>query len=241
VGKHVERGSAELSTVRARSSLALGVLVALLIGGTVWAVFHGRRVDPPMLIVQPAAALSAPPEGAALYDPAARTATPSPTASGAPSPSATPSSASPSPSARQSSPAVRFSLVPTGGATSGPRPPAPRSPTPIAPPQPAFSARYSVSSDWPGGFIANIDVTNRSRSGDGFEVQLTYPDDVRITVRQYWGNVAASASGRTLKFTSKQPISPGSSLRVGFQADKNTRRQINPISCTVNGVRCDTF
>ncbi|MEV1288662.1 cellulose binding domain-containing protein [Micromonospora sp. NPDC049679] len=238
MGKHVARDSADLSPARARSSLVLGVVVAVLIGGAVWAVFHARRVDPPMLIVQPAAALPGPPDGAALYDPAAPTATPTT----APSRSATPSSPSPSPSATRpasASPAVTFTLSPVRVAPSAP--PRPPSPTPVAPPQPVFTARYSVSNAWFSGFRADIDVTNRSRTAGRVEVQLTYPDDVRITVRQYWGNVTATASGRTLTFTSNQPVSPGATLRLGFQADKNTRRQVNPTSCTVNGARCETF
>ncbi|SDY70437.1 Cellulose binding domain-containing protein [Micromonospora pattaloongensis] len=221
---------------QSRSSLALGVVIALIIGAGVWAVFHGRGIAPPMLIVQPAAALSAPPENLPASDPV--TPGPTPSRTGSPSPSASPSRPpSPAPSASRSGPVARPGTpLPVRPATSAAPPPAP---TRGAAPQPDFRARYSVTSDWYGGFVAAVDVTNRGAAGGRFELRLTYPRDVRITVRQYWGDVTASASGRTLVFTSKQPLTGGAALQLGFRADRSTRRAVAPTSCTVNGVPCE--
>jgi len=218
-----------------RSSLAVGVAAAVLIGGSALAVFRLISVEPPLLIVQPSAALPSPPPELPSYDAAAQLITPTSTV--APTPSASTSSAAPSRSPARPTPTrTRPAPVASTSAVPPPQAPAPTRTTPAA----QFSAAYVTTSDWHSGFAVNIEVTNRSSVSDRYELRVTYPSHVRITIRQYWGDVRLSASGRTLHIVGNGPVAGGGTVRLGYLADKSRRYRVNPVSCTINGVPCRT-
>ena len=223
-----------VSPWRSGWAVALGVVLALVFGGTVWAAI--ARDDHPaaqLIIVHPSASRPGPPAGIETEhglgagpagDPAAST--PSPTASVA---------ASPTPSA-SSSETTTPTAAPAPSAPSGPPSRGPGSPP--APPA-EVTARYVLSSSWDQGFVANVDVANVSGRAQTFDVRLTFPDNVVITVTGFW-NATPAVTGSGLTF-SGDPLTPGGTITFGFQAEKNRPSRVNPTSCTVNGRPCVGF
>lgn len=213
-----------LSPIRSGWAVGLGVVLALVFGGTVWAAI--ARDDPApaqLIIVHPSASLPGPPPVAehGLGTGPSASASPSPTG---PSPSATPSL---TPSVPTASP-----TPPTSPAASAPA----ARPSPTPPSAVEVTARYVLSSTWDQGFVANVDVVNSSARSQTFDVRLTFPDTVAITVTGFW-NATPSTAGNTLVFTGG-PLAPGGTVRFGFQAEKNRSSQVNPTGCTVNGRPC---
>ncbi|WP_326551602.1 cellulose binding domain-containing protein [Micromonospora sp. NBC_01813] len=225
--------SLPVSPWRSGWAVALGVVLALVFGGTVWAAI--ARDTPPaaqLIIVHPSASLAGPPAGIETEqglgaDPSASPAptepTPTPTAS--PTPTATTPAPAPTPSSpATTSPPTRTPGVPT---------------TPPAPPSAEITARYVLSSTWDRGFVANVDVSHVSGRVRTFDVRLTFPDNVVITVTGFW-NATPSVTGSSLTF-SGGPLDPQGTISFGFQAEKNRPSQVNPTSCTVNGRPCVGF
>lgn len=217
-----------------RSSLVVGVAAAALIGGTTLAVFRFASVEPPMVIVQPSAALSAPPPLLPSYDTAAQVTSPTPTAE--PTPSAVTSSAAPTRSPARPTP-TQSRPAPVATSSSAPAPRA-SSPSSRGAPAPQFSAVYVTSSDWQHGFVANIEVTNQTSAPAHFEMRVTYPPHVRVTIQQYWGDVTVTSSGRSLRIAGRSAVAGGGTLHLGFLAGKSTHHRVNPVSCTINGAPC---
>lgn len=84
-----------------------------------------------------------------------------------------------------------------------------------------------------------MDVANVSGRAQTFDVRLTFPDNVVITVTGFW-NATPSTAGSGVTF-SGGPVTPGGTVTFGFQAEKNRSPQVNPTSCTVNGRPCVGF
>lgn len=225
------------AAVRSGWAVALGVVLALVFGGTVWAAI--ARNDPPpaaLIIVRPSASLSGPPAGIdgagqglggePTVSPVPSAATPLPavapsaTASPAPSPSGTP------PATTSARPQPTRTRPPSTGPTSGP------------PATAGVTARYTLSSTWDRGFVANVEVAHQTAGDQTFAVRLTFPDNVLITVTGYW-NATPTASGADLTFSGQ--VGPAGTLNFGFQAEKDRPAQVDPVGCTVNGRACVGF
>ncbi|MEE6256924.1 cellulose binding domain-containing protein [Plantactinospora sonchi] len=162
-------------------------------------------------------------------------------ASGSPSPSAGPTSRSPVATARPTSPGA------TPSRPGQPRPTTPAGrPSTSAPPNPppaqptGLTARYRVTNDWRGMFMAEVRIRNEASSPRSWTVELRFPSGVG-RLRAYWVDESSQPtlrrSGETYIFTGAQPAPAGGSvpLRVQFEHDDRTDR---PALCTVNGVAC---
>ena len=113
----------------------------------------------------------------------------SPSRSPSPSPSVSPS-ASPSPSPSPSrSPSPSPSPSPSVSPSRSPSP----SPSPSGGGVGTCTATYSVTSSWPGGFVANVDVQAGSAAINGWRVTLTLPSGATIT--NVWNGVNTGTSG----------------------------------------------
>jgi cellulase/cellobiase CelA1 len=99
-----------------------------------------------------------------------------------------------------------------------------------------LKADYAVRGRWPGGFTAEVVVTNLgSEPVEGWTVRLRLPPG--MTVGDVWSADAARAPGAVV--LRSQPwdtyLAPGATVHVGFEA---TGSPVTPESCTVNGSPC---
>jgi hypothetical protein len=144
-------------------------------------------------------------------------------------PSPVPTSASPTPVSRS----PRASRSPSKKATTKP---APRRTT--SPPAPAasFTAAYRTGRSWDRGFIAGVEITNKSGPARTWTVKLSYDPDAGVRVGNTW-NAQLSRDGNTFVLTGG-PLAPGATAMLGFEASKQVRGGIQPTSCTVDGAPC---
>ncbi|MGW4946775.1 cellulose binding domain-containing protein [Actinoplanes sp. NPDC004185] len=140
--------------------------------------------------------------------------------------SASPTSASPTPV--PSSP--RASRSPS-------KKPAPRRTT-ASPPAPAasFAAAYRTGRSWDRGFIAGVEITNKSGPARTWTVKVSFDPDAGVRVGNTW-NAQLSRDGNTFVFTGG-PLAPGATAMLGFEASKQVRGGIQPTSCTADGAPC---
>ena len=154
-------------------------------------------------------------------------------------PSAVPSL---SPSAVAPSSARPTSVPPTKRRSPSPSPsvslsrkattkPAPRRTTAAV-----FTAAYRLGGTWDRGFIAGIEVTNKSGPARPWTVTVTFDPDHEVRVRNVW-NAQVTRQGDTVVLTGG-PLAPGATAALGFEASKQVRHQIEPASCTVDGAPC---
>ncbi len=117
---------------------------------------------------------------------------------------------SPSPS-RSPSPSPSASPSPTGGASSPPPPP----------PTGGCSASYTVVSQWPGGFQANVTVQNGTAPRSSWQVSWTFPNGQTIT--QLWNaSYSQSGSGVTARNVSYNgTLGANASTSFGFTGTWN--------------------
>jgi hypothetical protein len=81
----------------------------------------------------------------------------------------------------------------------------------------ACTATYSVQSQWPGGFVALVNVTAGSSGIDGWRVSLGLPGGASLS--NAWNGVASGSSG-TVTVTNQAyngRLSAGQSTNFGFQ------------------------
>lgn len=137
-----------------------------------------------------------------------------------------------------------------GGSTPTPNPtptntpnPTP-TPTQTSTPTPVTGASckvsYGISNQWPGGFTANLTITNTGNTTiNGWSLQFSFPDGQTIT--QLWnGNFTQSGSNVTITSLSyNASIAPGASAssEPGFNASWNSSNQ-PPTAFTLNGSSC---
>ena len=85
-------------------------------------------------------------------------------------------------------------------------------------------------------FQAAIAVTNEGGAARSWQVVVTHDpdDDVRLE-----GSIGArvSTSGDTITF-SGGPLDPGDTVTFGYQASTDSRDDVRPTSCRVDGVEC---
>ncbi len=97
---------------------------------------------------------------------------------------------------------------------------------------------YSTTSQWTGGFTANVTISNTGSSTiNGWTLKFTFPGDQHIT--SGW-NGTVSQSGENVTLTNASyngTIAPGGNTSAGFQGTW-TSSDAAPSSFTVNGATC---
>ena len=110
----------------------------------------------------------------------------------------------------------------------------------VAAPAGACTVSYSTQSQWAGGFVASVTISNPGTSPiNGWMLGFTFPGDQKIT--NSW-NGAAAQSGKGVTITSENynsTIAAGTSTSIGFQGTWTTSDAV-PTSFTVNGTACTT-
>jgi O-glycosyl hydrolase len=99
---------------------------------------------------------------------------------------------------------------------------------------------YTTSSQWAGGFVAGITITNTgSTTINGWTLKFTFPGDQKIT--NAW-NGTVTQSGENVSITNASyngTIAPGGTASPGFQGTWTTS-DAPPAAFTLNGTACTT-
>ncbi|GAA2606716.1 cellulose binding domain-containing protein [Paractinoplanes durhamensis] len=97
--------------------------------------------------------------------------------------------------------------------------------------------KYTVSSQWPGGFGAAVDVTNLGDATNGWTLAFSFAAGQTIT--QLWnGSVTQSGAAVTVKNAAWNPvIATGGTASFGFNGSWTGSNPV-PTSFTFNGVTC---
>jgi hypothetical protein len=99
---------------------------------------------------------------------------------------------------------------------------------------------YQLSSQWSGGFSANIMIANTGTTTiAGWTLKFTFPGDQKIT---NWWSSNATQSGEQVTITNaswNSIIAPGGRVNLGFNGIW-TSNDTNPTSLTINGQTCMT-
>jgi len=99
---------------------------------------------------------------------------------------------------------------------------------------------YATQSQWGGGFVAGITITNTGTSAvSGWTLKFTFPGDQQITTA--WSGTP-SQSGENVTITNASyngSIAPGGNASLGFQGTW-TNSDAVPTSFTLNGTTCTT-
>jgi hypothetical protein len=97
---------------------------------------------------------------------------------------------------------------------------------------------YDKTSEWGGGFTANVTITNTGSSAvTGWTVGFTFPGDQKVT--NAW-NASTTQSGATVTATNASyngTIAPGGATSFGFQGTWNSNDS-SPTAFTLNGTAC---
>ncbi len=114
------------------------------------------------------------------------------------------------------------------------------SPTRSASSSPALACKvtYGPGTEWAGGFIAGITITNTgTRPINGWTLVFTFGGDQQLS---NWWNAAASQSGAKVTLANRTwnaLIQPRGSVTLGFLGTWKTSNAV-PSSFTLNGVPC---
>jgi cellulase/cellobiase CelA1 len=125
--------------------------------------------------------------------------------------------------------AVNSFSVTSGGGTTPPPPP---------PPPPGGCRVGYVPNTWPGGFTANITVTNTAAAAvNGWTLTFAFPGDQRIT--SWWNaTVTQNGTGVTARdLGHNAAIPPGGNQSFGFQGTYSGANA-SPGAFTLNGTTC---
>jgi hypothetical protein len=106
--------------------------------------------------------------------------------------------------------------------------------------RPQCSVSYLRQTEWPGGFVAGVTLTNSGASTvDGWTLAFTFPGDQQIT--NSWSGTAHQA-GQSVTVTNtpwNRLIAPGSSAWTGFIGTWHTS-DASPTAFTLNDLPCTT-
>ena len=105
---------------------------------------------------------------------------------------------------------------------------------------PGCSVSYTNQSEWSGGFVANLVISNTGASAiDGWTLTFTFPGDQQIT--NGW-NATVTQSGENATAVAESynaDIVAGATTTLGFQGTWTTS-DTAPTSFAINGVTCGT-
>src|SRR6185312_6265830 len=96
---------------------------------------------------------------------------------------------------------------------------------------------YAISSQWSGGFGANVDVTNLGDPVNGW--RLTWTFTAGQTITQLWNGTAAQSGGAVTvtNVSYNATIAAGGTTSFGFNGSY-TGSNPAPASFALNGVTC---
>ncbi|GAA3295879.1 cellulose binding domain-containing protein [Dactylosporangium vinaceum] len=96
---------------------------------------------------------------------------------------------------------------------------------------------YTVTNSWPGGFGANVDVTNLGDPVNGW--RLTWTFTAGQTITQLWNGTASQSAGAVTVTNASYnaTIATGATTSFGFNAS-STGSNPAPASFALNGVTC---
>jgi len=119
-----------------------------------------------------------------------------------------------------------------------PTSPPPTSPPPTTPPPGACHVTYTKTSEWAGGFVANVTIADTgSVPVNGWQLTFTFPGDQHIT-NAWSATVSQNGSNVTAVNASYDgAISPGGNVSFGFQGTWTTN-DTSPASFSLNGTAC---
>ena len=110
----------------------------------------------------------------------------------------------------------------------------------VAAPAGACTVSYTTQSQWAGGFVASITISNSGSSPiSGWALGFTFPGDQKIT--NAWNGVTGQ-SGEGVTITNQNynaTIAAGASTSLGFQGTWTSSDAV-PASFTLNGTACTT-
>jgi hypothetical protein len=101
----------------------------------------------------------------------------------------------------------------------------------------ACRVNYSVTSQWSGGFTANVGITNLGDPVDGWRLTWSFPTGQ--SVAQAW-NASVTQSGAAVTATNASwngAMGPNGTASFGFNGQFSTTNT-NPSSFSLNGVAC---
>jgi acetylxylan esterase len=137
--------------------------------------------------------------------------------------------------------AIHFFGLDSGTPPTSPPPtsPPPTSPPPTSPaPASSCHVTYTKSSEWAGGFVANLTVNDTGTSAiSGWTVTFTFPGDQKITSAWSASVTQSGARVTATNATYNAVISPGGSTSFGLQGTW-TSNDTAPSSFSVNGTAC---
>jgi cellulose 1,4-beta-cellobiosidase len=111
--------------------------------------------------------------------------------------------------------------------------------TPASAQATACSVAYVNQSEWAGGFVAQVTITNAGSDAiSGWKLGFTFPGDQKIT--NAW-NGEKSQSGEDVTITNESynaTIAPGASTAIGFQGTFSAS-DAAPTAFTINGTACN--
>ncbi|MEV4256045.1 cellulose binding domain-containing protein, partial [Spirillospora sp. NPDC049652] len=138
-------------------------------------------------------------------------------------------------------PAAAHTPAPSGRPTTGPSPAASATtPSPSTPARPACAVAYAVTGQWPGGFQAQVRITNLGTSElDGWRLSWTFGRGERIT--QLW-NGAREQSGADVTVIAadyNRRIAPHGTAEFGFLGTASgSAPEPRPDAFTLDGTPC---
>jgi cellulase/cellobiase CelA1 len=111
-------------------------------------------------------------------------------------------------------------------------------PSPSSTPGLACTVSYVTQSQWAGGFVASVTISNGGTSTiNGWTLTFTFPGDQKIT--NSWNGVVTQ-SGANVSIGNESynaSIPAGSSTQLGFQGTW-TSSDAAPTGFTLNGTAC---
>jgi cellulase/cellobiase CelA1 len=115
---------------------------------------------------------------------------------------------------------------------------APTTTTPTPPPPPTCQIGYRTTSEWAGGFVAEVTITNNGATAvDDWTATVALGGDQRVT--SAW-NAEVSQTGSTVTLTAprwNRTIPAGGSATAGLLGQWHTS-DAAPASATLNGTPC---
>ncbi|GIE95594.1 cellulose binding domain-containing protein [Paractinoplanes rishiriensis] len=110
--------------------------------------------------------------------------------------------------------------------------------TPTAPPPSACKVGYRTTSEWNGGFVAEVTVTNTGTAPvDGWQLALTFGGDQQVT-SAWHASFSQAGTGLTLTGASwNSRIAAGGSVTAGL-IGRWTSSNAAPVAAALNGGAC---
>ncbi|MBO4207143.1 pectate lyase family protein [Micromonospora echinofusca] len=100
------------------------------------------------------------------------------------------------------------------------------------------SVNYAVSSQWQGGFTANVTVTNLGSALSGWNLRWSFGAGQQVT--QGWGATFTQSSSQVTatNVDYNRDLATNGTAAIGFNGTWNNSSNPVPVSFTLNGVTC---